>query len=73
MLATFLGIVPGTAVNVSFASASQSLVLTGLWDPLKLVLLACGLATTLLLAWIINRRVNSLLGSVRMLGVAPFV
>lgn len=61
--ATFLGIVPGTAVNVSFASASQSIVLAGAWDPLKVGFLVAGLATTLVLAWIINRRVHSLLSA----------
>ena len=59
--ATFLGIVPGTAVNVSFASASQSIVATGFSDPWKIGFLVGGLATTALLAWIISRRVHSLL------------
>ena len=61
--ATLLGIAPGTAVTVSFASASQSIMLTGHWDPLKVGLLVGGLVTTLVLAWIINRRVHSLLGA----------
>lgn len=61
--ATFLGIVPGTAVNVYFGSASQSIVLTGLWDPLNVGLLVGGLATTFVFARIINRRVHSLLSA----------
>lgn len=59
--ATFLGIVPGTTVNVSLATAGHAMTLEGLWHPIKLSLFLVGLAVTVLVCWIINRRVQAIL------------
>jgi uncharacterized membrane protein YdjX (TVP38/TMEM64 family) len=59
--ATFLGILPGTAVNVSLATAGQAMTLGGLWHPLKLALFVLGSAVTVAVCWTINRRVQTML------------
>ena len=59
--ATFAGIVPGTTVNVSLATAGHAMTLDGLWHPVKLSLFLLGLAVTLLVCWTINRRVQAIL------------
>jgi uncharacterized membrane protein YdjX (TVP38/TMEM64 family) len=61
LLATLLGILPGTAVNVSIATAGHSVTLGGLWHPLKLALFMFGLAVTVGVCWTITRRVQSML------------
>lgn len=62
--ATLLGIVPGTTVNVSLATAGHAMSVDGmahLWHPLKLLLFAIGLAVTVIVCWTINRRVRAIL------------
>ena len=62
--ATLLGIVPGTTVNVSLATAGYAMSVDGiadLWHPLKLLLFALGLAVTVIVCWTITRRVRAIL------------
>ncbi|HEX8887140.1 MAG TPA: VTT domain-containing protein [Noviherbaspirillum sp.] len=62
--ATLLGIVPGTTVNVSLATAGYAMSMDGmadLWHPLKLLLFALGLAVTVIVCWTITRRVRAIL------------
>ena len=59
--ATFLGIFPGTTVNVSFATAGQAMTLGGFWHPLKAGLFVVGLVVTIAVGWTINRRVHTML------------
>lgn len=62
--ATLLGIVPGTTVNVSLASAGSAMTIdgmAGLWHPLKLLLFALGLAVTVIVCWTITRRVRDIM------------
>lgn len=62
--ATLLGIVPGTTVNVSLATAGYAISMDGiadLWHPLKLLLFALGLAVTGIVCWTITRRVRAIL------------
>ena len=59
--ATFLGIFPGTTVNVSFATAGQAMTLGGFWHPLKAGLFVLGLVVTIAVGWAISRRVDTML------------
>lgn len=62
--ATLLGIVPGTTVNVSLATAGYAISAGGmaaLWHPLKLLLFTLGLAVTAIVCWTIGRRVRAIL------------
>jgi uncharacterized membrane protein YdjX (TVP38/TMEM64 family) len=55
---TFLGIIPGTSVNVLLASAGHAYILGGMRHPLKLALLAVGIVVTVFVCRIILRRVR---------------
>ncbi len=59
--ATFLGIFPGTTVNVSFATVGQAMTLGGFWHPLKVGLFILGLVVTVAVGWTIHRRVHAML------------
>ena len=59
--ATFLGILPSTAIDVALAAAGNSMTLGRLWQPLELALLMFGLAVTVGVCWIITRRVQTIL------------
>jgi uncharacterized membrane protein YdjX (TVP38/TMEM64 family) len=59
--ATSLGILPGTAVDVSLATAGRSMTLGRLWHPLELALCMFGLAVTVGVCWAITRRVQTIL------------
>ena len=59
--ATFLGIFPGTSVNVLFATAGHAMTLGGFWHPLKAGLFVVGLVLTVAVGWTINRRVQAIL------------
>lgn len=59
--ATLLGIVPGTTVNVSLATAGYAMSLGELWHPLRLALFLLGLAVTGIVCWTISRRVRAIL------------
>lgn len=62
--ATFLGIIPGTTVNVSLAAAGYAIGMdgiAGLLHPAKLVLFALGLAVTGIVCWTTTRRVRAIL------------
>ena len=59
--ATFFGILPGTSVNVTLATAGHSMLLGGLWHPLKLALFMFGLAVTVGVCWTITHRVQTML------------
>ena len=58
---TFLGIIPGTSVNVLLASAGYAYTLGGMRHPLKLALLAVGVVVTGFVCRIILRRVRDAL------------
>jgi uncharacterized membrane protein YdjX (TVP38/TMEM64 family) len=58
---TLLGIIPGTSVNVLLASAGYAYTLGGMRHPLKLAMLAVGLAVTVVVCRIILRRVRIVL------------
>lgn len=59
--ATLFGILPGTTVNVSLAAAGYAMSAGDLWHPLKLALLALGLAVTVVVCWTVGRRVQAIL------------
>jgi uncharacterized membrane protein YdjX (TVP38/TMEM64 family) len=62
--ATMLGILPGTTINVSLATAGYAMNLNDVGDlfhPLKLALFALGLAVTVIVYWIISRRVRAIM------------
>jgi uncharacterized membrane protein YdjX (TVP38/TMEM64 family) len=58
---TFLGIIPGTSVNVLLASAGYAYTLGGMRHPLKLALLGVGIVVTGFVCRIILRRVRDTL------------
>lgn len=58
---TFLGIIPGTSMNVLLASAGYAYTLGGMRHPLKLALLAAGIVVTVFVCRIILRRVRTAL------------
>ena len=58
---TLFGIVPGTSVNVLLASAGYAYTLGGMRHPLKLAMLAVGLAVTVVVCRIILQRVRNVL------------
>lgn len=58
---TFLGIIPGTSVNVLLASAGYAYTLGGMRHPLKLALLGVGIVVTVFVCRIILRRVRDTL------------
>lgn len=58
---TFLGIIPGTAVNVLLASAGYAYTMGGMRHPLKLAMLAVGLVVTAFVCRIVQRRVQTAL------------
>jgi hypothetical protein len=59
--AIFLGIIPGTAANVSLATVGQAMTLDWLWNPLEPVLFLLELAITVTVCWTIDRRVQTML------------
>ena len=58
---TLFGIVPGTSVNVLLASAGYAYTMGGMRHPLKLAMLAVGLAVTVVVCRIILQRVRNVL------------
>jgi uncharacterized membrane protein YdjX (TVP38/TMEM64 family) len=58
---TLLGILPGTSVNVLLASAGYSYTLGGMRHPLKLAMLAVGIAVTAVVCRIIMQRLRTVL------------
>ena len=58
LLATFAGIIPGTAVNVFIAAAGQAVGLETLRHPLRLALFGVGLGVTVVVCRHILRRVR---------------
>jgi uncharacterized membrane protein YdjX (TVP38/TMEM64 family) len=61
LFGTLFGIVPGTSVNVLLASAGYAYTLGGMRHPLKLAMLAVGLAVTVVVCRIILQRVRIVL------------
>ncbi|MBO0757758.1 MAG: TVP38/TMEM64 family protein [Bradyrhizobiaceae bacterium] len=60
VVATFFGIMPGTAAYVYIGTLGQ-VAATGETGQLKIVLLGVGLLTTVLLVWIVGRRAKAML------------